>query len=204
MSRESLDDLRKKLGLEAQAHQAAVDTVDAAAAAYLQVNRIDLRCLEILTQSDSVLPSQLAVQLGLTTGSVTAMLDRVERLGYTTRSADPADRRKVVIRITPKATRKATKIYGPIALDGERDVLSRYSAAEIQTHASRAPDVHLIPASSSICDCAQGLAARRSRPLRTTQARPPAWLGLPATPTRSRSLGELPTADTRPSSSART
>src|SRR5215218_3965811 len=62
MSRESLDDLRKKLGLEAQAHQAAVDAVDAAAAAYLQVNRIDLRCLEILTQNDSVLPSQLAVR----------------------------------------------------------------------------------------------------------------------------------------------
>jgi len=132
MSREFLDDLRKKLGLEAQAHQAAVDAVDAAAAAYLQVNRTDLRCLEILTQNDSVLPSQLASQLSLTTGSVTAMLDRLERLGYLTRSADPADRRKVVVRITPKATRKAVKIYGPIALEGERDVLSRYSAAELR------------------------------------------------------------------------
>jgi len=126
-----IDDLRKKLGLEAQAHQAAVDAVDAAAAAYLQVNRTDLRCLEILTQNDSVLPSQLAVQLGLTTGSVTTMLDRLERLGYATRSADPADRRKVVIRITPTAAKKATKIYGPIVLDGDRDVLSRYSSAEL-------------------------------------------------------------------------
>jgi DNA-binding MarR family transcriptional regulator len=132
MSSEVLDDLRKELGLEVQAHQAAVDAVDAAAAAYLQVNRTDLRCLEILTQNDSVLPSQLAVQLGLTTGSVTTMLDRLERLGYVTRSADPADRRKVVIRITTKATRKAAKIYGPIALEGERDVLSRYSAAELR------------------------------------------------------------------------
>jgi DNA-binding MarR family transcriptional regulator len=126
-----IDDLRKKLGLEAQAHQAAVDAVDAAAAAYLQVNRTDLRCLEILTQNDSALPSQLAVQLGLTTGSVTTMLDRLERLGYATRSADPADRRKVVIRITPTAAKKATKIYGPIVLDGDRDVLSRYSSAEL-------------------------------------------------------------------------
>ena len=131
MSSETVNDLRKELGLEALAHQAAVDAVDAAAAAYLQVNRTDLRCLEILTQNDSVLPSELAVQLGLTTGSVTTMLDRLERLGYVTRSADPADRRKVVVRITPKATRKAAKIYGPIALDGERDVLSRYSAAEL-------------------------------------------------------------------------
>ena len=132
MSRDILDDLRKKLGLEAQAHQAAVDAVDAAAAAFLQVNRTDLRCLEILTQNDSVLPSQLASQLSLTTGSVTAMLDRLERLGYLTRSADPADRRKVVVRITPKATRKAAKIYGPIALEGKRDILSRYSVAELR------------------------------------------------------------------------
>jgi DNA-binding MarR family transcriptional regulator len=131
MSSKIAPDLRKKLGLEAQAHQAAVDAVDAAAAAYLQVNRTDLRCLEILTQNDSLLPSQLAVQLGLTTGSVTTMLDRLERLGYVTRSADPADRRKVVVRITTKATRKAAKIYGPIALEGDRDVLSSYSAAEL-------------------------------------------------------------------------
>jgi DNA-binding MarR family transcriptional regulator len=105
--------------------------VDAAAAAYLQVNRTDLRCLEILTQNDSVLPSQLAAQLGLTTGSVTTMLDRLERLGYATRSADPADRRKVVIRITSKAAKKAAKLYGPLALEGDRDVLARYSAAEL-------------------------------------------------------------------------
>jgi DNA-binding MarR family transcriptional regulator len=78
-----------------------------------------------------VLPSQLAVQLGLTTGSVTTMLDRLERLGYATRSADPADRRKVVIRITSKAAKKAAKLYGPLALEGDRDVLSRYSAAEL-------------------------------------------------------------------------
>ena len=106
--------------------------VDAAAAGYLQVNRTDLRCLEILYQGEAVLPSQLAAKLGLTTGSVTAMLDRLERLGYVTRSADPSDRRKVVVRITPKAARRATKIYGPIAQEGERDVLSRYTAAELR------------------------------------------------------------------------
>ena len=132
MSSKILEELRHDLGQEVQAHQAAVDAVDAAAAGYLQVNRTDLRCLEILYQGEAVLPSQLAAKLGLTTGSVTAMLDRLERLGYVTRSADPSDRRKVVVRITPKAARRATKIYGPIAQEGERDVLSRYTAAELR------------------------------------------------------------------------
>src|SRR5215207_9018051 len=132
MSSKILEELRHDLGHEVQAHQAAVDAVDAAAARYLQVNRTDLRCLEILYQGEAVLPSQLSAKLGLTTGSVTAMLDRLERLGYVRRSADPSDRRKVVVRITPKAARRATKIYGPIAQEGERDVLSRYTAAELR------------------------------------------------------------------------
>jgi DNA-binding MarR family transcriptional regulator len=132
MSSKILEELRHDLGHEVQAHQAAVDAVDAAAAGYLQVNRTDLRCLEILNQGEAVLPSQLAAKLGLTTGSVTVMLDRLERLGYVTRSADPSDRRKVVVRITPKAARRATKIYGPVAQEGERDVLSRYTAAELR------------------------------------------------------------------------
>jgi DNA-binding MarR family transcriptional regulator len=132
MSSENLEDLCRQLGAEVQAHQAAVDAVDAAAAAYLKVNRTDLRCLEILSQADSVLPSQLAVQLGLTTGSVTAMLDRLERLRYVSRSADPSDRRKVVIRITPKAARKAAKIYGPLVEEGTRELLFRYKAEELR------------------------------------------------------------------------
>ena len=132
MSSKILEELRHDLGQEVQAHQAAVDAVDAAAAGCLQVNRTDLRCLEILYQGEAVLPSQLAAKLGLTTGSVTAMLDRLERLGYVSRSSDPSDRRKVVVRITPKAARRAIKIYGPIAQEGERDVLSRYTAAELR------------------------------------------------------------------------
>jgi DNA-binding MarR family transcriptional regulator len=132
MSSEDLNDLRRQVALEAQAHQAAVDAVDAAAAAYLKVNRTDLRCLEILNQADSTLPSQLAAQLGLTTGSVTAMLDRLEKLGYVSRSPDPTDRRKVVVRITPKAARKAAKVYGPLAEEGEREVLLRYTAADLR------------------------------------------------------------------------
>jgi DNA-binding MarR family transcriptional regulator len=132
MSSNELEKLRHELAKEVQAHQAAVDGVDAAAATYLQVNRTDLRCLEIMFQGEAVLPSQLATKLGLTTGSVTAMLDRLERQGYVTRSPDPADRRKVVVRITPKALRRATKIYRPLAEEGERDVLSRYTAAELR------------------------------------------------------------------------
>src|SRR5215472_8164819 len=98
MSRELVEELRAQLATQAQAYQAAVDAVDAAAAARLGVNRTDLRCLEILLGQESTAPGQLAAELGLTTGSVTAMLDRLERLGYLTRTPDPGDRRKTQVR----------------------------------------------------------------------------------------------------------
>lgn len=127
---ESVEELRARLGEEAQAYQAAFDAVDEAAASLLGVNRTDLRCLEILVGQDSVPPSRLGAALGLTTGSVTAMLDRMERLGYLTRTPDPDDRRRTQIRITPEAARLAWEIYGPIAEEGAAEIAT-YTGDEL-------------------------------------------------------------------------
>jgi DNA-binding MarR family transcriptional regulator len=134
MSRDIVDDhaeLRRQLGEEVRASQSAVDALDDAAAAYLGVNRTDLRCLDVLLQLGSATPGQLAARLRLRTGSVTAMLDRLEKLGYLSRSPDPGDRRKVIVRVTPDAVREAELVYSPLAEEGERAV-SRYTGAEIR------------------------------------------------------------------------
>jgi len=47
-------------------------------------------------------PGQLAEQLGLTTGAVTKLLDRLQQAGYVTRSADPADRRRIIVAADPQ------------------------------------------------------------------------------------------------------
>ncbi|MFI7004231.1 MarR family transcriptional regulator [Nocardia sp. NPDC050175] len=129
MSRENLETLREQVGHESQAMQAAVDAVDSAAATVLGVNRTDLSCLEILLAGDST-PSALATALGLTSGSVTTMLDRLAKLDYVVRHPEPGDRRKVLVRITPAAAAKAWEIYGPIAEEGAADV-ARYTADEL-------------------------------------------------------------------------
>ncbi|MEV0151925.1 MULTISPECIES: hypothetical protein [unclassified Nonomuraea] len=72
-------ELRDAMDEEMRLMQAAVDSFDEAAADVLGVNRTDLRCLDILAQGP-VTPSVLEPALGLTTGSVTAMLDRLEKL----------------------------------------------------------------------------------------------------------------------------
>lgn len=69
-----------------QAYQSAVDDFDRELARLMGVNETDLRCLEILFAVEEITPRELSRQLGLTTGSVTTMLDRLEKLAYLTRT----------------------------------------------------------------------------------------------------------------------
>jgi DNA-binding MarR family transcriptional regulator len=131
MSSEIWADLRQQLGQDDQAYQAAVNDFDAAAARVLGVNPTDLRCLELLLAQQTALPSQLGEQLGLTSGSVTTMLDRLQQQGYLTRTPDPTDRRKVIVRATPKATQKVwVELYQPLVTEGFQ-AIAHYGAAEL-------------------------------------------------------------------------
>lgn len=47
-------------------------------------------------------PSDLAASVLITTGAMTARLDRLERSGLIERAADPADRRGVLVRLTER------------------------------------------------------------------------------------------------------
>ncbi|MEV4362297.1 MarR family transcriptional regulator [Nonomuraea sp. NPDC049625] len=114
-----------------QAMQAAIDAYDEAAARALGVNRTDLRCLELLNQHTALTPTRLGAELGLTTGSVTAMLDRLERLSYLTRSPDPTDRRKTFIQITDTARQRTWELYGPFVTEGDA-LMKDYTTADLE------------------------------------------------------------------------
>jgi DNA-binding MarR family transcriptional regulator len=122
-----------ELGSTVRANQTAVDAVDDAVAAYLGINRTDLRCIDVLLQEPdgSAIPARLAERLGISTGSVTALIDRLERLGYVARSPDPTDRRKVTVRATDTVREKTSAIYGPIAEEGAR-LLKDYSVPDLE------------------------------------------------------------------------
>jgi predicted DNA-binding transcriptional regulator YafY len=75
--------------------------------------------------------AELGEQLGLTSGSVTTMLDRLQQQGYLTRTPDPTDRRKVLVRATPKATHKVwVELYQPLVTEGFQ-AIAHYGAAEL-------------------------------------------------------------------------
>jgi DNA-binding MarR family transcriptional regulator len=113
-------------------YQASVDDFDREVARLLGINETDLRCLEILLRDvPEATPKVLADRLGLTTGSVTSMLDRLEKAGYLTRSPHPGDRRKLIVRATETAVQRAGELVGPLVVDGSQRLLSRYSDGEL-------------------------------------------------------------------------
>ena len=86
-----------------RANQRATDVVDDLVCQLLGVNRTDARCLDILDQQGSMSAGDLAEASRLTTGAITAVIDRLERAGYARRVPDPSDRRRVLVEPTEKA-----------------------------------------------------------------------------------------------------
>ena len=70
---------------------------------HVGVSRSDYDALEALDEHGSLTPGELGTLLSLTSGSVTALIDRLEKLGWASRSRHPDDRRKIIVTLTKQA-----------------------------------------------------------------------------------------------------
>src|SRR5437763_7256662 len=95
-----------------RAGQRAADRVDDAATRLMGVNRTDGRCLDILEQRGRMGAGELAAEARLTSGAVTAVIDRLERVGYARRVPDPDDRRRVLVEPTEKVYAVTAELMG--------------------------------------------------------------------------------------------
>jgi DNA-binding MarR family transcriptional regulator len=109
---------------------AANDVADQASADYLGINRTDARCLDIIERVGGVTAGRLARESGLSTGAVTTVLDRLERAGLARRASDPADRRRVLVEMTPAARAANEELYRPL-VEAATEQLRRYSEEEL-------------------------------------------------------------------------
>jgi DNA-binding MarR family transcriptional regulator len=66
--------------------------------AHLDLNDVDLDCLDLIALRGPLSPSVLARHAGLHPATVTGILDRLERGGWVARGRDASDRRAVVVR----------------------------------------------------------------------------------------------------------
>ncbi len=122
----------RALGEEIRAGQRATDAIDEAVTELFRVNRTDARCMDILEQHGRMSAGQLAGLSRLSTGAVTAVLDRLERGGYAQRVPDPSDRRRVLVELTERAQKLSWELMGRPMREAARPVMERYSEAELE------------------------------------------------------------------------
>lgn len=67
----------------------------------LDMSAGELLALAHLSLSGPLGPTELTRRLHMTTGAMTAMLDRLADRGYVTREQHATDRRRIVVRLTP-------------------------------------------------------------------------------------------------------
>jgi DNA-binding MarR family transcriptional regulator len=90
----------------------AVTEVLGAIAAEFGISLADYLVLGVVRRSPGgrSAPTAISDVLGRTTGGMTLTLDRLEHAGWLRRSPDPADRRRVVVELTPAGKRLATRV----------------------------------------------------------------------------------------------
>ena len=95
------------------------------------VNSSDLECLDLILMSGPSTAGEIARHTGLTSGAVTGLIDRLERLGLVERTADPADRRKVLVRVREDKIGPIAQLYAPLE-KAMQALLAGYSREELK------------------------------------------------------------------------
>src|SRR5215468_7054790 len=97
--------------------------VGQAAADRIGINATDLNCLNILSFSGQMTAGELARETGLTTASITGVVDRLEAAGYVRRERDTKDRRRVVVHLVlERALEDVAPLFLPMVMDWQRVV----------------------------------------------------------------------------------
>jgi DNA-binding MarR family transcriptional regulator len=103
----------------------------------LRLEKGDVAALEQLAAaSDGLTPTELGQRLGLSSGGVTVLVDRLQDAGHVERHPHPVDRRKRILSLTPEARDWLRDYLRPIVApleraatwlsDGDREVVVRF------------------------------------------------------------------------------
>lgn len=74
----------------------------------------DYISIDLLNELGPLTAGELAEKTGLSTGTITALIDRLEEIGYARRKKDPNDRRRVMIVPTYEDKEEIQKAYQPL------------------------------------------------------------------------------------------
>jgi DNA-binding MarR family transcriptional regulator len=90
--------------------------------AELSVNPTDLTAMQHLIVAGALTPTALAQRLGLSSGAVTTVIDRLEGLGHVHRAPNPDDRRGTLVVPEPASVGRAMSRIIPMVTEVDRAI----------------------------------------------------------------------------------
>jgi DNA-binding MarR family transcriptional regulator len=95
------------------------------------LNPTDMECLDLILMGGPSTAGEIARRTGLSSGAVTGLIDRLEKLGLVERAADPGDRRKVLVRVREDRIGPLAAAFRPLEKRMQA-LLASYSEAELK------------------------------------------------------------------------
>ncbi|MBA8973961.1 MULTISPECIES: MarR family winged helix-turn-helix transcriptional regulator [Streptomyces] len=112
MTASTREALLAELAVVSRRYMASYALFNQALADRLGLHPTDLQCLNLLTlEGGPVTTGRIAELTGLTTGSATRLVDRLERAGHVVRERDPDDRRLVLVATVPERAAEFTRVW---------------------------------------------------------------------------------------------
>lgn len=78
------------------------------------INSSDLECLDLILMGGPASAGEIGRRTGLTSGAVTGLIDRLERQQLVERTADPRDRRKVLVKVREDGIGRLSAYFEPM------------------------------------------------------------------------------------------
>jgi DNA-binding MarR family transcriptional regulator len=132
MPKRSIADRKQAIEMAVRRQIAEVILFNQWVAQQFGMSASDTQFMHLLNLHGPLTPGRLAELSGLSTGTVTGVLDRLEDLGYARRERDPDDRRKVIVTLDEERLwRDFGPLYAPQA-EHLAGVLDRYDADQLE------------------------------------------------------------------------
>jgi DNA-binding MarR family transcriptional regulator len=129
------EDPRQRLAYLLRRMNVELDQLGHEFAGHHRLHPTDMRALvaimDAARRGHTMTPGRLGEELNLTSPSITALLDRLERQGHLRRIRDQHDRRRITLEIQPQALALGAEFFGPL----NRELLAAmdaFSDAELQ------------------------------------------------------------------------
>ena len=127
----SRDELKRQISMAGQEQGINSVLLRNAVSRKLGLSVTDMECLSLLFAKGISTPTELAQYTGMTPGSATAMLDRLEKANFVRRKSNPNDRRGVLIEIDKESLKRVSSMFAA-PRQSQDDLMETYSDSELE------------------------------------------------------------------------